>query len=72
MYSSFCDFFPDVKFYPNWSFFVVSQIYMWFIFRDSQAPKKPYPRCVVQKIPLSQMSCSKNANVPDVLLNDFE
>ena len=30
------------------------------------------PRCVVPKKTLSQMCCSKNANVPDVSLNDFK
>ena len=30
------------------------------------------PRCVVPKKTLSQMCCSKYANVPDVSLNDFE
>ena len=39
---------------------------------DVSFQKKRCPRCVVPKKTLSQMCCSKNANVPDVSLNDFQ
>ena len=49
----------------------------WTISNDAIVPdvsfqKKRCPRCVVPKKTLSQMCCSKNANVPDVSLNDFQ
>jgi hypothetical protein len=66
MYSSFCDFFPDVKFYPNWSFFVVSQICGSFfviprlqksLIPDVWFKKSHCPRCHAPKTQMSQMCC---------------